>query len=494
MLIQDVERGTGLDRATIRFYEKEGLITPVRSENGYRSYSEADVELLLKVKLLRQLGVSLFKIKNLQQGSDEFSTVLQEQIEILEQRIQDDTYAKFVCKQMQNDGVQFATLDSLRYLKMLASPAMTTKSVFNEQVQRESHPWRRYFARYLDYRIIHTILIVLLVMILRIRPLASDAITIINYFSFYLAVPILAIYLHYLGTTPGKWLMGIRIENINGGKLSGGEALSREGKIVWHGLGLFIPIFELWRNYRGYKDDIDGKPQVWNEDSEIIYSEWTALKKALSIIVFILCLTLSLVAGLDAIKPVNRGESITIHEFVENYHDYELLFEGDNTMILNEDGKWEERTNTDVVVIQIGNPSHERKDFQYLLNEDGSIKAISFKDTWEDVSFMSILPDYCTTAIYTVAASRPRVDTNELIYLEEELTTQMGTKLESGGEQKGQLEIADIVIHWKAELPEGEYLYHGSGMIFALSNATDGTINSNDENLPYSLEIKIEIE
>lgn len=182
MLIQDVERGTGLDRATIRFYEKEGLITPVRSENGYRSYSEADVELLLKVKLLRQLGVSLFKIKNLQQGSDEFSTVLQEQIEILEQRIQDDTYAKFVCKQMQNDGVQFATLDSLRYLNMLASPVTTTKSVFNEQVQRESHPWRRYFARYLDYRIIHTILIVLLVMILRIRPLASDAITIINYF------------------------------------------------------------------------------------------------------------------------------------------------------------------------------------------------------------------------------------------------------------------------------------------------------------------------
>ena len=74
------------------------------------------------------------------------------------------------------------------------------------------------------------------------------------------------------------------------------------------------------------------------------------------------------------------------------------------------------------------------------------------------------------------------------------MTTQMGTKLESGGEQKGQLKIADIVIHWKAELPEGEYLYHGSGMIISLSNATDGTINSNDENVPYSLEIKIEIE
>ena len=493
MLIQDVERRTELDRATIRFYEKEGLITPGRSENGYRSYSEEDVELLLKVKLLRQLGVSLFKIKNLQQGTYDFSTVLQEQIEVLEQRIQDSTYAKAICKQMQSDGVQFDTLDSLYYLRMLTSPAAAVDKVFNEPVQRECHPWRRYFARYLDYRIIHTFLMILIVMILRVRPLSSDVITLLNYITYFLAVPILSIYLHYIGTTPGKWLMGIRIENINGGKLSGGEALSREGKILWHGLGLFIPIFELWRNYRGYKDEIDGKPQVWNEDSEIIYSEWTALKKVLSIVVFIICLTLSLAAGLDSIKPVNRGESITVHEFAENFQDYALLFEDDNTMILNEDGKWEERTNTDVVLIQIGNPSHERKDFQYLLNEDGTIKAISFKDTWDDVSFMSILPDYCSTAIYTVAASRPRVNAKKLIYLEEELITEMGTKLEAGGEQSGKQEIADIVINWKAELPEGEYVYYGSGMIFSVSNATDGAINANDANVPYSLEITIEI-
>ena len=84
MLIQDVERRTGLDRATIRFYEKEGIVVPMREENGYRMYQEHDIALLLKIKLLRQLGVSLSTIKSLQQGNSDFSVVLAEQIVYLE--------------------------------------------------------------------------------------------------------------------------------------------------------------------------------------------------------------------------------------------------------------------------------------------------------------------------------------------------------------------------------------------------------------------------
>lgn len=68
MQIRDIEVKTGLDRATIRFYEKEGLIRPQRKENGYRVYSEEDRGTLMKVKLLRQLGLSLERIKELQTG------------------------------------------------------------------------------------------------------------------------------------------------------------------------------------------------------------------------------------------------------------------------------------------------------------------------------------------------------------------------------------------------------------------------------------------
>ena len=52
--IQELERRTGLERASIRFYEKEGLLNPQRLENGYREYSVEDSELLKKIKLLRR--------------------------------------------------------------------------------------------------------------------------------------------------------------------------------------------------------------------------------------------------------------------------------------------------------------------------------------------------------------------------------------------------------------------------------------------------------
>ena len=59
MTIREAEQRTGLDRATIRFYEKEGLISPKRQENGYRDYGEADITALLRIKLLRDANVDL---------------------------------------------------------------------------------------------------------------------------------------------------------------------------------------------------------------------------------------------------------------------------------------------------------------------------------------------------------------------------------------------------------------------------------------------------
>ena len=70
MKIQELESRTGLDRATIRFYERESLVVPQRTpENGYREYAEEDVHQLLKIKLLRQLGMPLDKIWRFQKGN-----------------------------------------------------------------------------------------------------------------------------------------------------------------------------------------------------------------------------------------------------------------------------------------------------------------------------------------------------------------------------------------------------------------------------------------
>ncbi|MSP13954.1 MAG: heavy metal-responsive transcriptional regulator [Chloroflexi bacterium] len=60
MFIRDLSRATGLPPKTIRYYEMEGLVPPpARAANGYRCYSEADVDRLRFIASARNLGFSL---------------------------------------------------------------------------------------------------------------------------------------------------------------------------------------------------------------------------------------------------------------------------------------------------------------------------------------------------------------------------------------------------------------------------------------------------
>ena len=63
MKINDVEKITGLTQKAIRLYESKGLINVSREENGYRSYTQEDVELLKKIKLFRSVGMAISDIK-----------------------------------------------------------------------------------------------------------------------------------------------------------------------------------------------------------------------------------------------------------------------------------------------------------------------------------------------------------------------------------------------------------------------------------------------
>ncbi len=80
MKIKDVEQKTGMNRSQIRFYEKAGLLAPKREkENRYRDYTEADVEELKKILLLRGLGISVEEIRRIQSGEKELLTAVEMQ-------------------------------------------------------------------------------------------------------------------------------------------------------------------------------------------------------------------------------------------------------------------------------------------------------------------------------------------------------------------------------------------------------------------------------
>lgn len=64
--IGELARLTGFNTKAIRYYESMGILPPsTRSENGYRRYSQADVNRLSLLRRLRLLGISLTEAKAL---------------------------------------------------------------------------------------------------------------------------------------------------------------------------------------------------------------------------------------------------------------------------------------------------------------------------------------------------------------------------------------------------------------------------------------------
>ena len=82
--IQDVSNKTGLSTHTLRYYEKEGLISGVeRSQGGFRQYSEEDLERLGLIRCLKNTGMSIQEIARFVKLTHEGDHTLEERVELL---------------------------------------------------------------------------------------------------------------------------------------------------------------------------------------------------------------------------------------------------------------------------------------------------------------------------------------------------------------------------------------------------------------------------
>ena len=82
--IQDVSLKTGLSPHTLRYYEKEGLITPVeRTPGGFRQYSDEDLEALGLICCLKNTGMPLMEIARFVDLTHQGEHTLKERVELL---------------------------------------------------------------------------------------------------------------------------------------------------------------------------------------------------------------------------------------------------------------------------------------------------------------------------------------------------------------------------------------------------------------------------
>ena len=122
MKINEVEAAVGVTKKNIRFYEEEGLITPSREPgNGYRSYSQADVERLRRIKLLRKLDVPLAEIREMLEGRKTLAEGMGQQLERLNARRKDLDEAIGFCTVLEKASGNLEELDVEQTLARLAA-------------------------------------------------------------------------------------------------------------------------------------------------------------------------------------------------------------------------------------------------------------------------------------------------------------------------------------------------------------------------------------
>lgn len=461
MRIQELERMVDADRATIRFYEKEGLIRPNRSENGYRDYTQENACELKKIRLLRQLGMSIQTIRQLQQGSTDFREALEAQIRELSAQIDLNRRSQFVCRALRDDSARYETMDADHYLDLLHNIRIDERSEgtdFQEAVPREIHPWRRWLARILDYGLLVMAIDFLIIVVLRVRPVPGDFMNaVIAVLAGAAFVPIEACFISRWGTTPGKAAMGIRLESVNGGNLPFIEAIRRAWSVYQEGMFFNITFIKDCLNLYRYfqltgrsfrfarKEDIpDPQDMLWDDETEIIYTPLSWRRGAVLGAMVLLLIAGNLFIGIDSVKPVYRGNQLTIAEFADNYnHTVGILNKNaDIYDMLQEDGtKYPVPQNT-VIVDFTGSGEWEPEEFEYV-TENGILRSITIHRSWEDIMFVKPLDSEIVYVVFSVVLGHENGSLAALMEISEQMD-------EKAGLDKGEIVCQDLIrIQWE---------------------------------------------
>ena len=105
--INKVEQLTGVSKRNIRFYEKEGLLTPERNQqNGYRSYAESDIRRIQLIKMLRMLDMPLGEIKQILDEETVFHEAIQNHQTRLEEKLQEVRAAILFCDYLKDKEIE----------------------------------------------------------------------------------------------------------------------------------------------------------------------------------------------------------------------------------------------------------------------------------------------------------------------------------------------------------------------------------------------------
>lgn len=104
MKTNEVIKQYGITRKALQVYEKKGFIQPKRDQSGYRDYSEKDLKIIMKIKLLRNLDISLEDIDKILSGDLKWVEELKKQYDLEIKRLEvKQSYLDYVNQVIHDD-------------------------------------------------------------------------------------------------------------------------------------------------------------------------------------------------------------------------------------------------------------------------------------------------------------------------------------------------------------------------------------------------------
>ncbi len=148
----------------------------------------------------------------------------------------------------------------------------------------QHHPWRRLFARTVDTCTVGFLLFFLLVFAIGATmptqaagfAKAIENPIIAGVVLYLIWLPAETVFLSLFGTTPAKWLFGIRVAHPGGDLLSFSEALNRSFLVFVQGVGLGIPFVALLTQLFAYRRLAKTGTTLWDTSASavVLHKKW----------------------------------------------------------------------------------------------------------------------------------------------------------------------------------------------------------------------------
>ncbi|MCL2285203.1 MAG: MerR family transcriptional regulator [Firmicutes bacterium] len=132
MRIGEMAKKAGTNINTLRYYDKEGLLSPsLSSEGGYRLYTDQDMVKLIQIQTMKELGFSLTEIKKYLVSldtPDDMVAMLTEHEIAIEKRVANLSESLRELKALKAEIKQMQTMDFMKYIYILKNLQMKNEN------------------------------------------------------------------------------------------------------------------------------------------------------------------------------------------------------------------------------------------------------------------------------------------------------------------------------------------------------------------------------